>query len=103
MQPPANTDGLSLLPTLLGKSDEQQSHEYLYWEYHGKQAVRLGDWKALRHGVGEPIELYDLANDIGEQHDVASDHPEVITRIEDIMQNGRTPSELFPLARVSGE
>ena len=98
-QPPADTDGLSILPTLLGTPEEQQSHEYLYWEYHGKQAVRLGDWKAVRHGVNEPIELYNLANDIGEQLNVAAEYPDVAARIDDIMHNGRTPSELFPLDR----
>ena len=99
MQPPGDTDGLSLLPTLLDTHGRQHSHEYLYWEYHGRQAVRMGDWKALRHGVDQPIELYDLATDIGEQHDVSGEYPDVVARIEDIMTNGRTPSELFPLDR----
>jgi arylsulfatase len=98
-QPPSDTDGLSLLPTLLGTPREQQRHDHLYWEYHGRQAVRMGNWKAQRHGVNEPIELYDLATDIGEQDDVAVDNPDVVARIEDIMVNGRTPSELFPLVR----
>ncbi len=99
MQSASDTDGLSILPTLLGTPAEQQNHEYLYWEYHGKQAVRMGDWKAIRHGVGQPIELYNLASDIGEQNDLASESPDVVARIEEIMTNGRTPSELFPLDR----
>jgi arylsulfatase len=99
IQPPSDTDGLSLLPTLLDTHGRQQSHEYLYWEYHGRQAVRMGDWKAHRHGVDEPIELYDLAPDVGEKNDVSGDNPEIVARIEDIMVNGRTPSELFPLVR----
>jgi arylsulfatase A len=99
MQSASDTDGLSILPTLLGTPAEQQNHEYLYWEYHGKQAVRMGDWKAIRHGVGQPIELYNLASDIGEQNDLAAESPDVVARIEEIMTNGRTPSELFPLDR----
>ena len=99
MQAPSDTDGLSLLPSLLDTRGRQQSHEYLYWEYHGKQAVRMGDWKAVRHGVSQPLELYNLADDIGEQLDLAAENPEVVARIDDIMQNGRTPSELFPLDR----
>jgi len=99
MQAPGDTDGLSLLPTLYGNAEEQQKHEYLYWEYHGRQAVRMGDWKAQRHGVGEPIELYDLANDISEQRNVAAENADVVARIENIMHSGRTPSELFPLDR----
>ncbi len=99
MQAPSDTDVLSLLPTLLGTPDEQQTHQYLYWEYHGKQAIRMGNWKAIRHGVGEPIELYDLANDISEQRNVAAENADVVARIENIMHSGRTPSELFPLDR----
>ncbi|MFQ5811206.1 MAG: arylsulfatase, partial [Armatimonadota bacterium] len=45
-EPPADIDGISMAPTLLGRSDEQKQHEYLYWEHKGAQAVRLGDWKA---------------------------------------------------------
>lgn len=96
---PPDVDGLSMLPTLLGRPEEQEGHEYLYWEYHGRQAVRLGDWKAYRTGVDAPIELYDLAADIGEAHDVAAEHPEVIARVVEIIRTARTKSELFPLVR----
>ncbi len=96
---PTDVDGLSLLSTLFGRSDEQARHEYLYWEYHGRQAVRLGDWKGYRASVDSPIELYDLAADIGETRDVADLHPDVVARIAGIMQSGRTESELFPLVR----
>jgi len=99
IQQPSDTDGFSLLPTLFGSSTDQQTHDYLYWEYHGRQAVRMGDWKAVRHGVETPIELYDLATDIGEQNDVAESNPEVVAEIETILRDGRTPSELFPLVR----
>jgi arylsulfatase len=92
-------DGLSLLPTLFGRPGEQARHEYLYWEYHGRQAVRLGDWKGYRASVDAAIELYDLATDIGEARDVADLHPDVVAHIAEIMQSGRTESELFPLVR----
>ncbi len=96
---PVDVDGLSLLSTLFGRPAEQPRHEYLYWEYHGRQAVRLGDWKGYRAGVDSPIELYDLATDIGEARDVADLQPDVVARIAEIMQSGRTESELFPLVR----
>jgi len=96
---PTGLDGLSMVSTFLGNATEQQQHEYLYWEYQGRQAVRLGRWKGIRHRLDQDIELYDLENDIGEQNDVASDHPDVIARIGEIMRSGRTESELFPLDR----
>ncbi len=98
---PDNLDGLSLLPTLLGTGDQKQ-HPYLYWEYHSKrwdgaQAVRYGNWKAVRLGVAlDPpgaIELYDLESDIGEQHNIANEHPQLIDSVRQIMGN-RSPSHL---------
>ena len=49
-------DGISITPTLLGKPNEQQEHEYLYWEFNQKQAVRAGRWFAHRKSGG-PVEL----------------------------------------------
>jgi arylsulfatase A len=95
--PPEDVDGISFLPTLLGEREKQKKHEHLYWEYNGRQAVRMGPWKAYRLGVEEPIELYNLEEDIGEKKDLASDHPEIVAKIEEIMQTARTESELFPL------
>ena len=96
---PPGLDGVSLMPTLLGRPGEQEGHEYLYWEYVGGQAVRLGDWKGLRFSLDEPLQLYDLAADPAESNDVAGDHPEVVARLERIMVEGRTESDLFPLRR----
>jgi arylsulfatase A-like enzyme len=94
---PPGLDGLSLVPTLLGDEEAQRRHEYLYWEFRGGQAVRYGDWKGIRWPGRSDVELYDLATDIGESHDVARDHPRVVARIEEIMRTARTESELFPL------
>ncbi len=97
---PVNIDGISFLPELLGK--KQKSHEYLYWEFNrqnGKQAVRLGKWKAVRLNMDEnpiaPIELYDLTIDIGESKNLAPEHPEIVKQIEQIMKKEHTFSEEF--------
>ena len=93
---PDPTDGISLVPTLLGHPDRQERREYLYWEHHmGKQqAVRMGSWKGVRiGGTKEPIELYNLSTDIGETHDVASRHPDIVKRIGAIMEEARANSE----------
>jgi arylsulfatase A-like enzyme len=53
-KPPADTDGLCMVPTLLGRTEKQKKHKFLYWEFHergSKQAVRMGRWKAVRFGA----------------------------------------------------
>ena len=99
---PKNIDGISFLPTLLGKKENQKEHAYLYWEFHekgGRQAVRMGDWKAVKYNVlknpNVPLELYNLANDIGEKNNVANEFPEIVKQIEGIFKEARTPSEVF--------
>ncbi|HHF42589.1 MAG TPA: hypothetical protein ENL38_02595 [Candidatus Aminicenantes bacterium] len=93
---PGHTDGISVVPTLLGRPDQQKHHEYLYWEFNmGKQqAVRMGKWKGIRFGgIKEPIELYDLSQDIGEKNNLANDHPEIIEQMDEIMRKARENSE----------
>ena len=96
---PKEIDGISMLPTLLGKP--QEGHEFLYWEFHERgvsQAVRMGPWKGVRNGrIDLPVELFDLRKDISEQHNVARQHPDVVARIDEIMRRERTESELWPL------
>jgi len=95
---PTNTDGLSFLPVLLNQ--HQQEHKYLYWEfagYSGQQAVRMGKWKAIRKDIKKgnlEIELYNLDNDIKEAYNVASDFPDIILQIQEIMKKEHTPASL---------
>ena len=84
VEPPRDIDGISFVPTLLGRP--QAHHEYLYWRYRGKEAVRQGPWKAVRLKPDGRIELYDLRQDIGEQHDVAASHPEIVAQMDRIMK-----------------
>jgi arylsulfatase A-like enzyme len=95
---PANIDGISMLPALLGR--DQKDHEFLYWEFHERgftQAVRLGNWKGVRFGTDRPIKLYNLASDVGEKNDVAEKHPDIVARIARILKTARTDSEFFPV------
>ncbi len=104
---PEETDGISFLPTLLGQSDRQRKHEFLYWEfpaYGGQQAVRIGPWKAVRQNMLQKknpaplkIELYNLADDIGEQHDLAAERPEIVEKAREIMNSQHVPSEIFKM------
>jgi arylsulfatase A-like enzyme len=95
-------DGISFLPTLLGNTNKQKNHKYLYWEFHekgGRQAVRMGDWKGVKYNVLEnptaQLELYDLSKDSSEEHNVTSDFPEIVAEMESILEKARTPSEVF--------
>jgi len=95
---PSDVDGLSFVPTLLG--EPQEPHEFLYWEfpaYEGQQAVRMGDWKALRKGIFKgnmDLELYNLKTDPREQFDVSKENPNVVVKIEAIMKTEREPAVL---------
>jgi arylsulfatase A-like enzyme len=99
---PKDIDGISFLPTLLGKNSKQKQHDYLYWEFHergGKQAVRKGRWKAVRLQVRKnpnaPLELYDLETDPYERRNIASQHPDIVRQMESIMRHARTDSDVF--------
>ena len=105
--PNSDVDGISMVPLFRG--EEQQVHQYLYWEFHSgsksaigdvvsAQAVRMGDWKGVRKRTADydrlrSMELYDLSSDRGEQQNIASEHPSIVERIAEIMDQ-RTPSDL---------
>ncbi len=89
------TDGISFLPTLLGKSAEQRQHEYLYWEFNRNQATRTGKWFAHRRNGGD-VELYDLAADPQQQRDLAAEHRDFVSRIRQWMDESHTPSDVWP-------
>jgi len=98
-QMPAATDGISIVPTLLDQG-AQRRHAFLYWEYYGglgQQAVRIDRWKGVRLNCGRdpqgPIELYDLAADEGEQHNLAGTHPEIVRQMAEVMAREHTPAD----------
>ncbi|HJQ31661.1 MAG TPA: sulfatase-like hydrolase/transferase, partial [Pyrinomonadaceae bacterium] len=95
---PERTDGVSLLPLLT--TGRAPRREYLYWEFHEggfAQAVRVGNWKAVRHGARGAVELYDLRTDIGETRDVSAKHPALVRRAEEIMRREHVESEDWPV------
>ncbi|MBK9170752.1 MAG: arylsulfatase [Bryobacterales bacterium] len=90
---PRTVDGISIVPTLLGK--QQNTDRPLYWEqYSGgfQQAVRMGRWKGIRKGLDGPLVLYDLAADIGETKDIASANPAIVRKMVDYLATCRTDS-----------
>lgn len=85
-------DGENLLDVLLGKSNAQRSQP-LFWrrppdrpgthdEPFPDLAVRDGDWKLLCDVDGSNVQLYDLSQDISEQHDIATEHASIVNRLQ---------------------
>jgi arylsulfatase A-like enzyme len=104
-KPPGNLDSLSLAPTLLSRGT-QAKHDYLYWEFYEmgvSQAVLLGDrWKAIKLRTQDaPIQLYDLATDIGEKTDVAEKNPELVSRAAGIMKSAHVDNEHWKIPPVA--
>ncbi|MEY4940336.1 MAG: hypothetical protein RIQ93_2071 [Verrucomicrobiota bacterium] len=99
------TDGISFVPTLLGKSG-QKTHDYLYWESAGpnqsisQQAVRMGDWKAVkdRGRLNGEWELFNLKTDEKETTNVAGENREVMKRIAAILAKEHTPERKYGAA-----
>ena len=91
-----DTDGVSMLPTLIGANNQKQ-HEYLYWEFpfkKGRVALRKGKWKAVRYQAAlnpdATVELYDLSADPGETINIATKHPAIASELRILMENART-------------
>jgi len=84
--PPAKLDGLSFAPTLLGKSDQQEMHPYLFWKYGKKTAIRKQEWKAVRNAQNKGMELYNLNTDIGETKNLSAQYPDKIRELEKLME-----------------
>jgi arylsulfatase A-like enzyme len=106
---PKQTDGISFLPEVLGKP--QRKHDHLYWELqhaNGKregfrQAVRKGDWKAVRYNSKNKTELYKLDDDLNEKRDVSGQYPEVVERMHSIFNQESVGTAHYPYSGVSVE
>lgn len=97
--PAPNTDGISMVSTLLGDT-ETRAGRLLYWEFFERgfeQAARWEQWKFVRHGLSQPLELYELSNDLGETADVAGLHSELIAGKQADLIEVRTESKNWPV------
>jgi len=89
---PENIDGISFLPTLLGKT--QSKHKYLYWKFmsggNTKEALRIGKYKVVKPNIRRfptKIELYDLDKDLGEKSDISKAKPQIIAKARKLFTN----------------
>ncbi|MGK7393982.1 MAG: arylsulfatase [Candidatus Cyclobacteriaceae bacterium M3_2C_046] len=83
------TDGISFLPALLGKAEEQNKHDYLYWKFgegNGSEAVRIRNWKGITIGQ-QPLEVYDLSRDLDETINLAGQEPEIEQQLQQVINN----------------
>jgi len=98
-EPSEPTDGISLVPLLAGRHEDQGEHRYLYWENGSKsphaQAARRGRWYGYREHPSKPLELYDLANDVGCTTDLAEKNPAVVAEILDIFEEAHVDSQWY--------
>jgi uncharacterized sulfatase len=99
---PKGLDSVSFLPTLTGQG-QQQKHPALYWEFYeygSLQAVRTERWKAIRKPMlTGKTQLFEIGKDIGERNDVAADHPQVVAKMEGIMDASHTPSQRWKVPK----
>lgn len=95
------TDGHSLVNFLTGGPAPKR--EYFYWELHERgnggpiQAVRFDQWKALLSKLGQPLELYDLAADKAESHNIAADYPDLVAKAEGYMRAAHRDDPNWPM------
>ncbi|MCX8065321.1 MAG: arylsulfatase [Candidatus Hydrogenedentes bacterium] len=94
---PQKIDGISFAPLLFGEENIVSSfmNRPLYWEFYEggfQQAMRLGEWKIILNKYGDPLELYNLVEDIGEKNNLAGKYPDKTKELSEIMKLQRTPS-----------
>jgi arylsulfatase A-like enzyme len=84
-KPGAGLDGVNLLPYLTGEQ-ATAPHDALYWRFGPQKAIRKGpwklvDWRDFEANRQSGWQLYDLANDPGEAHDLASAQPQLVREL----------------------
>jgi arylsulfatase A-like enzyme len=97
VKPAGHVDGISILPVWLGKPGRYR--KFLYWEFHEGgfvQAVRMGNWKAVKKQATGKIELYDLQKDVKETLDVSAANPKIVSEIKKIMEREHIASPIWP-------
>ncbi len=108
----AGEDSVSLLPIFLGRDQAPLREAVVHHSINGSFSIRQGPWKlelcpgsggwsAPRPGSAAaanlpPIQLYDLATDIGERTNVQKDHPEIVARLTRLLEKYVTDGRSTP-------
>lgn len=99
VSPPTGLDGINLRPLLLGHPQPELWDRLMYWEFYERkqpQAVRRGNWKAVRPDINGPVELYYLPDDPGEINDLAATRPDIVNELAAAFRTARDPSPYWP-------
>jgi len=102
VQKPELANGVSILPVLMGTGEVKR--DFLNWEFFKpsykpggfRQAVRIGNIKAVRYGINSPIEIYDLTKDISESNNIADQHPDLVFKVNSIFEQNRNENPHYP-------
>ena len=85
---PEDKDGVSFLPTLLERHEDQQHHEWIiYASRLGPALVTADGWKLRYINRTDNFQLYHLSSDYREENDVSADHSDLVTRFSGWMLN----------------
>jgi uncharacterized sulfatase len=98
---PAKVDGMDISPTLLGSHQPELFDRFLYWEYDKdglqSQAARWRNWKVVKAPHTKPLQLFDLSRDIGEEHEVAAAHRDIVAKFNNYIRTARTSTPDWPI------
>lgn len=89
---PNGIDGVSIAPLFSSGSVDRLHERLIYWEAGGAVAGRLGDWKIVRKGADSPVELFNLRDDVREQHNVAAGRAGIVERLEAMLRENHQPA-----------
>ncbi|WP_460511663.1 arylsulfatase [Cyclobacterium sediminis] len=100
----AKIDGASVFEALKG-NPLPKNERVFYWDFgHTRerydQAVRMGKWKGIRRGQGQAIEVYNLAEDISEQYNLADENPELVEKMDKLMDAMVVPSPRYSVGEI---
>jgi arylsulfatase A-like enzyme len=104
LEKPSGLDGESLWPVLTGKQNALASRRPMLWvfpEYGGQVAVRLGNFKLVRQDLKTRSpgawEVYDVSRDPGETTNLAETHADLIRQAEEFLQREASENPVFPV------
>ena len=100
-RPKPAAPGKSLVPLLA--ADAPAGHETIWWQHEGNRALRRGDWKIVAAGNRSPWELYDLAHDRAESHDLAAAQPDRVRELAALWQAQADANAKLARGEVSDE